>query len=167
MKKAFTILTAAVAIAAAGPTLGEVKVSQRNGHYNAAIVKVTFPDGSFTRGILHSLGTEGAVWNEHQIAATSLAGTAVHIWLDTLVKITAITKDDMLVTTRSGSTRRLRYEGYHTHLRIVTADDSTEVVDIRKAARIEFQRLARRDRLGIAMLDQWLYSPNTGERLRK
>lgn len=166
MKKAFAVFALAVSMFAVQAG-AEVKVSPKNGHYNAAIVRVTFRDGAVLKGILHSMGNSTLSWDQHQIAGTSLSGSAVYLWLDTIAKISETTDQDMLVTTKTGASRRIRYEGYHTHLHIVTASDNAEIVDLRQVSKVEFLKIARKDKLGNAMLDQWLYSPYTGERLRK
>lgn len=159
-----SVFRLALPLALAG-SLCAFKVSARrpaliqNGHVSPLQARVIFSNQNSRDYIIVS--TPGA--SAYTFKAKGTGETRITLWLDTIATISDTTNTDALFTFKDGSARRLGWD--NEHLEAITPEDGKETINLKNVRLVQFLKPPRRDAAGNLMLDQWKYSPYTGEAL--
>jgi hypothetical protein len=160
-----------------GVALGQQPTfTKKEGHLSPLMVKVTFLSGGSRTLMLQGVGWPGGIGDTHAFRGMGEGNSLVSIWLDTIAAIKDTNADDALFIFKSGTERRLSFvtnnsvhdgsrEYYIRYLYVANQDGGTEKLDLAQVKSVEFAAVARKDKEGNAMFDQWRFSPFTGEKL--
>jgi hypothetical protein len=118
------------------------------------------------------LGSGYSVANQystHIFDAVGSSDSEVKLWLDTISTIEEITDTEATFLMKNGPERRLRFKQEFGQLvdalYISNPDGGSERVEVSKVKRVKFLNPPRMDKDKHPMLDDWRYSPYTGEKL--
>jgi hypothetical protein len=142
--KAFVI---PITLAAVGvlSLIASARGDNANEHAASLPVRVTHADGSKRVAILIAQGPFANA-NPNPRMEYHTATGKVELWMDNLVRITAIDgrdpadKSSGLFTFRHGQPRRLNFGGFTEFIVVLNDDDTREVIDCRKIKMLEVGR---------------------------
>jgi hypothetical protein len=143
-----------------------LKVEKEDGHLSPVLAEITFRDNSKRKVMVYGMGgnpAKGQGYYRHLWRATSKEGTDVRLWLDAMAVIKGINDEGAVVVLKDRTERPVNHG--HQVLHFVNPDDSREYACLANVKEVRFLKPARKDGLGRAMFDDWLYSPYTGEKL--
>jgi hypothetical protein len=162
------IAVAVVAMSQAFAQRPEVKFSE--GHRSPLRAEISFHDGSQRTVLVLGSGFSVAnLFSAHTLEAIGSGDSEIKLWLDTISTIEEITDKEATFVMKNGSERRLRFKNDSAQLidalYLSNADGGTERVQVSKVTLVKFLNPPRVDKEKHAMLNDWRYSPYTGEKL--
>ena len=144
---------------AAAPTPLKIE----DGHVSPLMARITYPSGKVRNVTI--AGTGFSSWDPFRVKGYGEGDADVILFLDSIKEMRYAGKDQTDYIFKNGGTRRLKANVSYSKLLLKNPDGGEEQLPFSGVKSVVFLKPARQDKAGHAMLDEWQYSPYTGEKL--
>ena len=146
------------------------EVTFKEGHRSPLMAQISFRDGSQRTVMIIGAGFSVAnLFSPYTFDAIGSGDSEVRIWLDTVSSVDEITDKEVTFHMKNGEERRLKLKYDSSQLvdalYLSNNDGGSERIQVSKVKQVKFLNPPRTDKDKHPMLDDWRYSPFTGEKL--
>ena len=143
------------------------KASYQDGHRSPLMAEISYSDGTHRQvWILGYWDYDPSWYTPYTFKAIGPGGSEVELWLDTISSISDISGKQATFHMKNGTSQRLGLK-MEPLVGFALTDDTgaKEMLRLPNVKSVKFLTPPRTDKDKNVMLDQWHYSPYTGEKL--